>query len=151
MAQNALELLRDDHDIVRDLLSRLVETGAGASNKRQELLKKIGEELRNHTHLEEQVFYPAFREAARKSDQPMVYEAREEHRAVEVVVLPDLEDADPASDEFTGYAKVLKELVEHHAKEEETEMFPRAEELMSPDQLMQLGQRMSELKSSYGS
>lgn len=55
-------------------------------------------------------------------------------------MLPDLKATDPGSEKFSGRAKVLKELVEHHAKEEEKEMFPRAKELLSKEELNALGE-----------
>ena len=53
---------------------------------------------------------------------------------------------DAGSVEFGGRAKVLKELIEHHAEEEEKEMFPRAKKLLSQDQLMELGSQMERRK-----
>jgi hypothetical protein len=75
----------------------------------------------------------------------MFFEAAEEHHVVEMV-LPELEASDPASDEFTAKAKVLKELIEHHAGEEEKEMFKRAKVLMDEDELEELGMRLEERK-----
>lgn len=148
MHQNAIELLKSDHETVKKLLSQLMETSNNAERTREKLLHKIEKELEVHTKIEEEIFYPAFRKAGKKDDEPMVYEAREEHRAVEDLVVPDLDKTDLGSQEFRGRAKVLKELVEHHIEDEETEMFPRAEELLSADQLAQLGKEMAELKAS---
>lgn len=77
----------------------------------------------------------------------MFYEAKEEHRAVEKMVLSDLKKTDPGSLEFSGRAKVLKELIEHHAQEEEEEMFAKAKKNMSKQALQELGQRMQNRKS----
>ena len=77
----------------------------------------------------------------------MFFEALEEHRAAGDLVLPDLLKTDVQSDQFGGRAKVLKELIEHHADEEEKEMFPRARELMDKAQLEQLGERMAQRKA----
>jgi hemerythrin-like domain-containing protein len=76
----------------------------------------------------------------------MNFEALEEHRAVHKLVLPDLKKTDPTSDKFSGRAKVLKELVEHHADEEEKEMFKMAKKAMSTDELKKLGEQMSQRK-----
>mgnify|MGYP006188446661 CR=1 FL=1 len=151
MNQNAIELLKSDHDKVKHLLSELVETTSRAKKKRQELLSKIATELKIHTQIENEIFYPAFKKAGKRDDQPIFYEAKEEHRAVELLVLPDLEKTDPESEEFSGRAKVLKELVEHHADEEESDMFPRVKELMDHNQLMELGKLMQERKESLAS
>ena len=64
------------------------------------------------------------------------------------LVLPDLLQTDPGSIPFTGRAKVLKELLEHHIEEEEEELFPEAEELLGADRLMELGTEMESLKKS---
>jgi len=144
---NAIELLEQDHQKVRKLLGELASTTNRGVKKRQQLLEKVGQELRIHTTLEEEIFYPSFREAGKNSeDEKLYFEALEEHRAAETLVLPDLEATDPSTAEFGGRAKVLKELVEHHASEEEEEMFPRARRLLDEDTLEQLGERMSERK-----
>ena len=144
---NAIELLKSDHQKVRGLLAELAETTHRASKTRTELLGKIALELRVHTTIEEEIFYPAFREAGEKhEDEKMFFEAMEEHRAAGDLVLPDLEATEVDSDQFGGRAKVLKELVEHHADEEEKEMFPRARELLGVDALRELGERMQARK-----
>ncbi|SFU93612.1 hemerythrin domain-containing protein [Halomonas korlensis] len=145
---NALDLLKQDHEKVLDLLTQLVETTEQAAKKRPELLTKIEKELHVHTQIEEEIFYPAFLKAAKKKeDERLYHEAREEHRAVEDQVMPDLKQTDPASTEFSGKAKVLKELVEHHASEEEDEMFEHARQFISENELEQLGEQMEERKA----
>jgi hemerythrin-like domain-containing protein len=147
MAKDAIQLLKDDHDKVRNLLSELAETTERATKTRGDLLKTIQAELKAHTTIEEEIFYPAFKKAgSEKEDEKLFYEAKEEHRAVDKLVLPDLGDTDTNSVEFAGRAKVLKELVEHHADEEEKELFPRARKLLSKDQLMELASRMEQRK-----
>ena len=146
MAQNAIELLKADHKKVRELLSQLVESTTRAEKKRRELLDKIEQELKVHTHIEEEIFYPAFKAAGNAEHKKMYFEALEEHRAVEALVLPDLKKTDPTSEKFSGRAKVLKELVEHHADEEEEEMFKAARKAMSARQLEELGEQMQASK-----
>lgn len=143
---DAIQLLKDDHETVRKLLEKLTATTERASKTREDLLEKIGEELRIHTAIEEEIFYPAFRDADGSKHPVMVAEAREEHRAVEELVLPDLRKTEPTSTEFSGRAKVLKELVEHHADEEEEDMFPRMRKVLGKDELAELGERMQARK-----
>lgn len=142
MAQNAIEMLKTDHQKVRDLFDQLAGTTERAKKTRRDLLGKIEHELVIHTRLEEELFYPAFRDTDGKEHRKMYHEATEEHRAVERMVLPDLKDTDPASEEFAGRLKVLKELVQHHISEEEEQMFPEAEEALGAEQLDELGRRM---------
>lgn len=58
---NAIELLKKDHETVKDLLNKLEETTERAVQTRKKLLARIEQELKIHTELEEQIFYPAFR------------------------------------------------------------------------------------------
>ena len=144
---NAIELLTEDHERVKDILTRLTESTERAVKTRTELLQKLEMEVTIHTQLEEQILYPAFKEAGVKEEVKMYYEAKEEHRAVDSLVLPDLKATDPASLEFSGRAKVCKELLEHHIEEEEEEMFATARELFDEARLEEMGQQMNELKN----
>jgi hemerythrin-like domain-containing protein len=149
--KNAIALLKEDHQKVRELLSELEETTERASAKRDELLATIERELTIHTKIEEEIFYPAFRDAAqKKDDKDLYYEAIEEHHVVELV-LPEIKETDTDSEEFGAKAKVLKDLVEHHAEEEETEMFPRARKLMDREELVRLGGELAKAKESMAS
>jgi hemerythrin superfamily protein len=145
---DAIALLKQDHKTVKALLAELADTTNRAQKTRTELLQKIATEIEAHTTIEEEIFYPAFKAAGEKADDgKMFFEALEEHRAAGDLVLPDLLKTDVQSDQFGGRAKVLKELIEHHADEEEKEMFPRARELMDKAQLEQLGERMAQRKA----
>ena len=144
---NAIQLLKQDHKTVRGLLSDLEATTRRALKRRGELLAKVAREIDVHTRIEEEIFYPAFKQAGdRGEDAKLYHEAREEHRAAGEMVLPDLLKTAPDSEECGGRAKVLKELVEHHAREEEREMFPRARQLLTAAQLRELGELMMERK-----
>lgn len=145
---DAITLLKNDHDTVEALLTELAQSTVRAVKKRTELLEKIGVELKAHVAIEEEIFYPAFKAQGDKSDDARMYfEALEEHRAAGDLVLPDLLDTAPDSEKFSGRAKVLKELVTHHAREEEKEMFPRAKKLLSKEELTRLGEQMATRKA----
>jgi len=145
---DAISLLKDDHDAVEALLTELAESTSRAVKKRAELLEKIRVELKAHATIEEEIFYPAFKaKGDRADDDKMYFEALEEHRAAGDLVLPDLLNTPVDSEKFSGRAKVLKELVKHHADEEEKEMFPRSKKLLSKDELAALGTRMAARKT----
>ncbi|MGE8504486.1 MAG: hemerythrin domain-containing protein [Pseudomonas sp.] len=145
---NAIDLLKKDHETVKELLGKLEETTERAVQTRKKLLLKIEQELKIHTELEEKIFYPAFRRAGDKDDAVLTVEAKEEHRAVEALVLPDIKETSPSTLEFAGRVKVLKELLEHHIEEEERDMFPQARKLLSKRQLDDLGEAMEVLRKS---
>jgi hemerythrin-like domain-containing protein len=149
--KDAIALLQSDHDTVRDLLSQLEETTERGAKKRTELVARIATEVRIHARIEEEIFYPAYKEAARaKEDLKLFFEAAEEHALVDVV-LPALEEGDPATAEFGAKCKVLKDLIEHHAQEEEDEMFPRARKLLGKERLVELGEQMAARKEELKS
>jgi hypothetical protein len=75
----------------------------------------------------------------------MFFEAQEEHHAVDTI-LPEVTSASAEPDVFAARAKVLKEMVEHHAEEEETDMFSRARKLFPPAELRRLGEEMAARK-----
>ncbi|MDR6937360.1 MULTISPECIES: hemerythrin domain-containing protein [unclassified Luteibacter] len=144
---DAIALLKQDHQVVKQLLEELAESTTRAVKKRQELLQKIHVNLKAHTTIEEEIFYPAFKAAGKKDEEKMYYEALEEHRAAEDLVLPDLLNTDPSTEQFSGRAKVLKELIEHHVEEEEGDMFKDAKKLLSKEELQDLGARMEARKA----
>ena len=145
--KDAIALLKADHQRVRRLLDDLEKTQDSAVSKREKLLATIEQELKIHTKIEEEVFYPAFFEAARKmDDRELYFESLEEHHVVDLV-LPEIKEVDPHSDQFAAKAKVLKDLVEHHAEEEETEMFPRVRKLMPRAELVRLGEDLTRAKA----
>ena len=140
--RDAISLLKEDHRKVKALLEEMENTTERSKVKRAKLLDKIDTELRVHTDLEETIFYPAFRDAVTKrGDREMYFEALEEHHVVKRV-LPELKATDPSSEPFAAKAKVLKELVTHHAGEEEREMFPEARKVLDTAALQELGKRM---------
>ena len=145
---NAIDLLKVDHEKVKSILSQLSESTDRAVKKRTELLEKLELEVSIHTRLEEEILYPAYKAAGGKAEAEMYYEAKEEHRTVDSLVLPDLKGTDPTSPEFAGRVKVIKELLEHHIEEEETDMFPHAKKILGKAKLDELGDQMLTLKAS---
>jgi len=99
-----------------------------------------------HTKIEEEIFYPAFHDAARSPDEHIYYEAIEEHTLVDIVP-PALKSTKVETKEFGARAKVLKDLIEHHAEEEETEMFPKANKAIGVARLRELGRQMQARKN----
>lgn len=137
---DALKMLKDDHEKVKGLLSKLDATTERAEKTRTEMLQTLKAELTVHETIEEEVLYPALKEYAETKE--IALEAYEEHHVVDQV-MSELE-ATPVEDETWG-AKlaVMKENLEHHIEEEEKEMFKQARQVMSDEELEQLGERMA--------
>ena len=145
---NAITMLKSDHATVKRLLRELNATTDRAVKERERLVGEIEREIKTHAQIEEEVFYPAFKAATEKTDAvDMFYEASEEHHLVDIL-LPALVHANPKSHEFEAKAKVLMELIEHHVKDEEGEMFPKARQVFEDEQLRELGDLMTARKES---
>ena len=145
---NAITMLKSDHATVKRLLRELDETSERAVKERERLVSEIEREIKTHSQLEEEVFYPAFKAVSEDTEaEDLFYEAAEEHHVVDMV-LPALKAANPKSHEFGAKAKVLRDLIEHHIKEEETEMFVKARALFEEDQLRELGDLMQARKET---
>lgn len=142
MTSDAVKLLEKDHDRLRGLLKELVSDDEANMQRRTDLLDAIETELNAHTTIEEEIFYPAFRKAGGEKAAVMFYEAIEEHRAVNELILPDVRKAGVETERFTGRAKVLKELIEHHAREEEKDLFPLAEKVIDKDEMKRIAEAM---------
>jgi hypothetical protein len=123
---------------VKTLFKRVEKTEDAPG--RTQLLDQITQALELHTRLEEEIFYPAVRGLETRKAEEMVAEAFEEHHVVKLV-LKDLPNIDPEDERFEAKMTVLSELVEHHADEEEEEMFTTAQRL-GDDELKALGEHM---------
>jgi hemerythrin-like domain-containing protein len=143
---DAISMLSNDHSKFRQMLGQLATKGFGNTDKK-ELIARIEREVKVHAKLEEEIFYPAFKDSVvNEEDRKLFFEAVEEHHVVDKI-LPELKGMDTDSDEFIAKATVVKELIEHHAEEEEKEMFQRARSLMGMEKLNELGRRMSERRT----
>lgn len=148
---DVLTLLKEDHDKVKKLFKEVNELSDGAHATRRKLFEKIDEELSLHAKLEETIFYPAFKakSKAASEERDEILEAYEEHASVKDL-LRKLEATDPADETYKAKVQVLSELVEHHVKEEETEMFKQAKKLFSSEELEEIGAQIETAKESAG-
>lgn len=138
--QDAVSLLKADHRTVEGLFEEFEK----AKDKRSQasIVKRICLELDAHTKVEEKILYPAIKEEI-KDLKDLVNESFVEHAAVKRLVreLSSL----PASDEFfKAKVTVMKEFVQHHVKEEESDLFPKIIE--SDLDLKVLGDRITKMK-----
>ena len=118
-APDALRMLRDDHDAVKQLFQQFASSKD--NHKKAELAQKICHELRVHTRLEEEIFYPAARDAI--DDMDVMDEALVEHGSAKELI-EAIETMKPADELFDAKVTVLGEWVNHHIREEQTQMFP---------------------------
>ena len=145
---NAFQLLKEDHQKVSGIFQQLEPTTERAEKTRTELFAKLQTELDIHAKVEESVFYPAIKQAAETRE--IVLEGFEEHHVVKML-LKELEALPVDTEQWTAKLKVLQENVEHHVEEEEQEMFQKARQVLSEDDINRLGAEMEQMKKQLES
>lgn len=141
---NVFELLKQDHQKVSGIFQQL-EPAADEATRRQ-LFTQLKQELDLHAHVEETLLYPVLKEAAETRD--ITLEAYDEHKEVKEL-LAQLEQTPPGDERFTDLVTELRDNVEHHVDEEENEMFTKAREVLSPQQIEEIGDRINAAKQQH--
>jgi hemerythrin superfamily protein len=142
---DAIALLTADHKAVKALFKRFedIKDDEDSEDEKQELVQRICAELTVHATIEEEIFYPAVRDAI--DDDEIVDEAEVEHASAKDLIM-QLEGASPGDEQYDAKVKVLSELIEHHVEEEEGEMFPKAKKAIDVDAVgVELAARKQEL------
>jgi hemerythrin superfamily protein len=121
-APNAINMLTEDHAKVRKMFKQFEKMKEGDDAEKAELVRQICTELTVHAQIEEEIFYPAAREAIDESD--LLDEAEVEHASAKQLI-SELEGMQPGDELYDAKVTVLGEYVEHHVKEEEKEIFPK--------------------------
>ncbi|HKP56907.1 MAG TPA: hemerythrin domain-containing protein [Polyangiales bacterium] len=129
----ATRLLEKQHRKVEAIFAKLEKRSGDV----EELLTELSNDLAAHMAIEQEIFYPAIQ----RIDHSLVLESYEEH-AIAEVALKRLLSADTETDEFIARVVTLKELIEHHVKEEEEELFPKVKKALDEDRLGELGAQM---------
>ncbi|CUI03642.1 Regulator of cell morphogenesis and NO signaling [Janthinobacterium sp. CG23_2] len=142
-AQDAIALLTEDHENVKQMFEQFEGLGDRAHATKKKLATQICTELTKHATAEEEIFYPAVR-AATKSNEDLVDEATVEHASAKDLIAQIME-MEATEELFDAKVKVLSEMIEHHVQEEENEMFPKARE--AGLDLEALGQQIAERKA----
>jgi hemerythrin-like domain-containing protein len=149
-AQDVLTLLKRDHREVSEMFDKVEELGERAGAQRGKLGEQICEALELHSKFEEQVLYPRFQERAEGHEEiQQILEAFEEHSIVDQLVT-QLKRMDAKDDRYEAKLMVIIDMVRHHIKEEEREMFPLAKEIFEREELVEMGEEFVEAKSAAG-
>lgn len=138
-SQEATALLKADHQLVSKLFEEY--EGTRSDTKKAEIVSRICTELTVHAQIEEEIFYPAVKEAL--NDGELVPEATVEHATLKDLI-SQIEGIEPDGEMYDAKVKVLSEYVKHHVKEEQNEIFPKAK--ASDLDLMELGAQMATRK-----
>lgn len=138
--QDAVGLLTEDHEKAMELFDRFEGVkDSGSDEERAMVAGRVCEALLTHMALEEELFYPRLNEAL--DEEEMIIEAELEHRSAREII-KDIGRMEGSDARLGPAMKVLREQIEHHVKEEESEMFPKAR--ASGVDLMGLGDELRE-------
>ena len=140
-ASGAIEMLKADHDKVKKAFKEFEKLEQDDTETARHIVQVVCEDLKVHTTLEEEIFYPAVREAI--EDEDIMNEASVEHETAKMLI-EQLENMGPDDPNFRATFTVLGEYVLHHVKEEEGEMFPEAKK--TDLDMEALGERMRQRK-----
>ena len=146
---DALSLLTADHNRVRGLFARFQSAEeSGDTAQMAELAPIILEELEVHATIEEEIFYPTVSEASEEI-RDVVAEGIEEHHVVEQLG-EEVKALPPGDETWAAKMKVMIENVEHHAEEEETELWTLVRKALDAEALKQLGEQLEARKAQLG-
>jgi hemerythrin superfamily protein len=146
LAVDPFDMLKRDHQKVKSLFRDAEDLGDRATKKLGDLYAEIKQELQVHAKIEEAVLYPALESIRAKETKKLAFEAYEEHAVVKMMLL-ELDRAGTKDERFKAKLKVLKDIVLHHAEEEESEIFPKMRRNLSKEQRATIGTQMLALKS----
>lgn len=135
---DAVSVLTNEHEKAKALFEQ-IEASSDADT-RQQLLTEVIAALRAHTKIEEEVLYPVVRKQM-KGGGKLFEEAMQEHQEAKKA-MNELEGMSPDDPEWQDKFEILMHGVLHHAKEEETEMFPKLRETLSEERLNELGEQL---------
>jgi len=119
----AIDMLKQDHDKVEKAFKAFAQLAREDAEACRDLIMSVCEDLKIHTTLEEEIFYPAVHDAI--DDEEIMNEAAVEHETARMLIeqLENMQEDDP---NYHATFKVLGEYVRHHVGEEENAMFPAA-------------------------
>ena len=135
---DAIKLLEQQHREVEELFEQFEKVGDKNDELLMELAARIADNLAAHATIEEKIFYPSVYVGPTMEK---LQHAVEEHLSAKRVIA-DILDMDPTDAQFKAKVMVLQELIEHHVKEEEKDLFPKVKKLMTKEELEVIGEQM---------
>jgi hemerythrin-like domain-containing protein len=139
---NAIDFLCKEHSRVRTMLRDISDASHHFETQRKKFAT-LADDLIRHETMERTVWYPHFKNKLPGTVQHLVSEEKHAERAIKQ--LDELESKEAWRHHFLKF----KENVEHHAEEEEDELFPEIKKLLSEQELDEIGEKMYDFKKNY--
>lgn len=138
---NAIDFLRKEHDKVRRMLADISDNSHRHETKLK-MFNTLCHDLLRHEEMEHQVWYPHFRNNSllKQEVRHLLSEEKNAEKAIR-----ELDNIDTEQAWEVKFAK-FKKAVEHHAYEEEHDLFPEVERILTKEELNTIGKKMSEFK-----
>ena len=133
MAEGILQDLHQDHEAVSKLIEQLLKTESAA--ERSPVFKELMSLLLAHSHAEQNVLYKKMEKSEDEEARSFALEGTNEHQIVEQQLQQMSRARNKASEQWTAQLTVLRELVNHHVREEESTGFSCARSEFDGEQL----------------
>jgi hemerythrin superfamily protein len=144
---DATQLLKKDHKDVKALFQEFERLRGRAAQKKQAVAMQICQALTIHAQVEEELVYPLFKMLRQREIKDLVAEAAEEHKVAKTLI-DEIKSLSPDNEQYEAKVTVLGEYVQHHVKEEEQELFPKARRHLSAKRLAELGEQIATRKEA---
>lgn len=139
------KMIKQEHKEVRDIFKQMEDSTERATKGRKQQLEHLHQALIPHMYAEENLLYPQILNATK--ERLPILEAFEEHEAAKSLL--STLDSMPVDDErWAAKVKVLEEMITHHIKEEEGEIFKEARKVFSAGEAKGMVERFEHAKQS---
>lgn len=142
MANQLFELLKNDHQEVKQIMQTITK---GSRQQREPLFVELNDELTTHMQLEEKLFYPKLQKNPDCKD--LMKDALQEHQEAKNA-LKKLERLDADSSDWMPTFKQLQQGVLHHIQDEETKVFPKAEQALGVQECNDIARQFKQQKEA---
>lgn len=140
--EKMFELLKQDHRRVLQIISQMMKS---SGTDREDLLDELTDELDEHMDIEETYLYPKLESIAETKN--VIRDSYEEHKMVKNQ-LAKLQEIAVDEDEWDNTLQAMKENIDRHVKQEETNTFPLAQKLLNKQQLQETNQEIVDKKAA---
>jgi len=134
------DILKEEHEQMSDLLRQALQDGSKVS------FFKVKLKADPHMMGEERIFYPVLEEINELRE--LMSQAHKEHDEAKTLIF-EIEGMDEINEKWTSKINELKQSIEHHIEEEESEVFEKARNILSQEKAEEMAQQYIEFKRSY--